>query len=64
MAMPTGFGFAESGRNVGRFVVDRLVYKTYSGWCDKCEADGAFVREDVKPRKSQILGKFGGRRAG
>lgn len=51
LALPLGFGFDSSDeKNRGHFVVDRAVYKTYSGFCMKCGASGTFVRRDQRPK--------------
>lgn len=42
--LPVGFGFAN-----GKFVVDAARYKTYIGFCMKCEKEGTFIRIDKKP---------------
>ena len=46
VTLPTGFGFR--GR---KFVVDGVKYPAYSGFCDKCGAEGMFVRVDKKGKK-------------
>lgn len=40
--LPVGFGFSGT-----KFVVDRMKYLCYQGFCLKCKADGTFVRVDV-----------------
>ena len=51
VGMPMGLGFASRGGRVG-FGIDVATFKTYSGFCLKCQAEGIFIRDDQKPRMS------------
>jgi len=55
--MPLGFGFRQGAKG---FVVDRVVYKFYRGFCLKCKKDGDFIRKDVKPRMDTVSPKLKG----
>lgn len=55
--VPIGFGFRQG---VVGFVVDRVVYKTYNGFCLKCKAEGDFIRSDVKPKHDTVKPKLKG----
>lgn len=45
--LPEGFGFPDGSSD---FVVDCKRYKTYQGFCMKCQTSGTFIRTDKKPR--------------
>ncbi len=49
MELPFGFGFRGS-----KFVVDKIRFKTYDGFCMKCQADGLFAEKGHGKIKTSV----------